>query len=115
MAITLQDQPGSGGETRVEASATKFISDFVLGEMSKWGLKALWILVGGVIVFVLTELAGMSSLIHELKGKSDKTDQTINLILNDRTQTISTLLELQNQLMTENQNLRKQLNPLPQK
>lgn len=97
-----------GGGAKVQGSLP--VSEYVEGMMAKYAIRALWILVGAVLAFLLTQFFGLSTIVHELNGKQDRFDQTVNLILDERKETYSALLELQKQLMEENQKLRDQIN-----
>lgn len=90
------------------------MSDFVEGMMAKYAIRALWILVGAVLAFLLTQFFGLSTIVHEMNGRQTQMDETIDMLLDQRDETFSTLLELQKQLMDENQNLRDQIDN-PQK
>lgn len=101
-------------EIKLEQSKPKIsgslpVSDYIEGMMAKYAIKALWILVGAALAFLLTQFFGLSTIVHEINGKQQQTDETINMLLDERDQTFSTLLELQQQLTEENKRLREQI------
>lgn len=96
-------------QSEPKISGTLPVSDYVEGMMAKYAIKALWILVGAALAFLLTQFFGLSTVVHEINGKQQQMDETIEMLLDERDETFSTLLELQQQLMEENAALREQI------
>ena len=86
------------------------LSDIVNGHMAQYALKGLWLLIGAVLAFILSQFFGLSTLVHELNGKLQNNDQTINLLLQQRMDTLTNIANYNQQLIKENERLRSQLN-----
>lgn len=93
-----------------DIKGTLSISEYIKGQMAQIAIKGLWILVGAVLAFLITQFFGLSTIVHELNGKQESIDKTVELILQERNDSFSTLLILQKQITEDNQNLRNQLN-----
>ncbi|MFA6458020.1 MAG: hypothetical protein WCV72_01350 [Patescibacteria group bacterium] len=100
------------GQTKVDGSLP--VSEYVRGIMSEYAIKALWILVGAVLAFLITQFFGLSTLVHELNGEQQQFDKTIEMLMNERQDSFSILLNLQKNLIDENMKLKEQINQLNQ-
>lgn len=91
-------------------NSTFSITDYVRGIMSHYAFTAIWVAATAVLTFIITQYFGLSTLVHEMSGKQQQTDETIKMILQERNDLFASMLQQQNQLMIDNQQLRERLN-----
>lgn len=100
------------GKTSIEGSLD--ISQFVSGIISKHVIKFLWFFIGGVSIFLVTQLLGLSTIVYEINGKQQHVDKTVETLLHERQAVFSTMLNMQKNLIDENAKLKEQINLLSQ-
>ncbi len=65
--------------------------------------------VTAILVFLITGFIDISNLVYRIEGKTESVDQTVQLLLQERSETFNALLESNQSLMKENASLREQI------
>ncbi|MFC1749656.1 hypothetical protein ACFL2V_12710 [Pseudomonadota bacterium] len=99
-----------GGLEQDEIKGSAPLKEIVIGFMSQQTTRIIWAVIGAVLAFLLIQFWDLSSLIHDLNGKLMHYEQNIELLQDERSENFTHILEFQNQLIKDNENLRKELN-----
>ena len=70
-----------------------------------------YVVVAGVtaaLVFLITGFIDVSNAVYLIKGKTESVDQTVQLLLQERSESFDAILQANQALMEENADLRKQ-------
>jgi hypothetical protein len=109
MTVDPNDLRGLFGSRPKTSPDAEVHLEKAIDAMSSFAKKAIYVLVFASIGFFVSQWIFAQNVIFEIRGKQDSIENTIDVLLQERTDYLNVLLDQNRMLLEENTELRKQL------